>query len=126
MLETVYYAGNMPPWYRFALNCSTLVGAMFGQIVLGVLADKLGRKKVYGLELLLVIMASIGFAASAAGVNDSMSIIGWLTFWRFYMGCGIGADVGAIHGFVLISVVYYQLRRIRWGPYSSLQIEKTC
>ncbi|MCJ1393914.1 hypothetical protein MMC18_006790 [Xylographa bjoerkii] len=92
MLNTVYYAGQMPPWHKFALNCSTLVGAMFGQITLGIMADKLGRKKVYGFELLLVIMASVGFAATSTGVNNSMSIIGWLSFWRFCMGCGIGAD----------------------------------
>jgi len=93
MLDTLYWAGKMPTWYFFALNCSTLVGAMFGQVFLGVLGDVLGRKKVYGFELLIVIMASLGFASAASGVNDSMSIIGWLTFWRFIMGCGIGSDV---------------------------------
>ena len=92
MLAIVYWEGTLPIRYQLAMNVSTLVGSMVGQVVFGILADVHGRKKIYGLELLVTITASLGFAASSTGVNNSMSLIGWLIFWRFLMGIGIGAD----------------------------------
>lgn len=74
------------------MNTATLIGSMVGQIVFGTLADRYGRRKMYGLELIVVITASLGFATASTGVNNSMSIIGLLTFWRLVMGVGIGAD----------------------------------
>ena len=55
---------------------------MFGQVTFGILADRYGRRKVYGLELLVTICASLGFATASSGVNNSMSLIGFLIFWR--------------------------------------------
>jgi MFS family permease len=92
MIGIVYYGGMVPPSYQFALNVATLLGSMFGQVLFGILADKYGRRKMYGLELVVTIIASLGFALSAPGVNNSMSIIGLFIFWRLVMGCGIGAD----------------------------------
>ena len=92
MISIVYWRGEIPTSYQLALNCATLLGSMFGQILFGILADKYGRRKMYGLELVITIIASLGFAASAPGVNASMSIIAWFIFWRLVMGMGIGAD----------------------------------
>jgi PHS family inorganic phosphate transporter-like MFS transporter len=92
MIGIVYWEGTLPQNLQFALNVSTLLGSMLGQVVFGILADKYGRRKMYGLELLITITASLGFASASAGVNGSMSIVGWLIFWRLVMGWGIGAD----------------------------------
>ncbi len=92
MISTVYWGGSFPSRYHFALNASTLLGSMLGQILFGVLADRYGRRKMYGLELVVTIIASLGFAASANGVFGSMSLIAWFIFWRLVMGVGIGAD----------------------------------
>ena len=92
MISTVYWKGSIPTNYQFALNASTLLGSMFGQVVFGILADKYGRRKMYGLELVVTIIASLGFAGAATGVFGSMSIIAWFIFWRLVMGAGIGAD----------------------------------
>lgn len=92
MLGTVYWDGDLPLRYQFAINVSTLLGSMIGQIVFGILADIYGRRKMYGLELIVTIVASLGFAASSTGVNNSMSIIAWLIFYRLLMGASIGAD----------------------------------
>lgn len=74
------------------MNVSTLLGSLIGQILFGILADRYGRRTMYGLELVVTIVASLGFAAASPGVNDSMSMIAWLIFWRIIMGVGIGAD----------------------------------
>ena len=55
---------------------------MVGQITFGILADRYGRRKVYGLELVVIIGASLGFATASSGVNNSMSLIAFLIFWR--------------------------------------------
>ena len=65
---------------------------MVGQVVLGYLADRVGRRKVYGLELAFTILASFGLATASQGAFDSMSLIGILIFWRLVMGIGIGSD----------------------------------
>jgi MFS transporter, PHS family, inorganic phosphate transporter len=92
MLGTVYWEGEMPVKYQAALNCATLVGSMLGQVLFGVLADRFGRRRIYGLELVVTITASLGMASASTGVNRSMSLIAWLLFWRCLMGVGIGAD----------------------------------
>lgn len=74
------------------MNTATLLGSMIGQLVFGFLADRYGRRKMYGLELIVTIMASLGLATASTGLNNSMSLIGLLIFWRLVMGIGIGAD----------------------------------
>jgi MFS transporter, PHS family, inorganic phosphate transporter len=43
---------------------------------------------MYGLELLMVIFATLGVAMSATGAKGSMNIMAWLIFWRLVMGIG--------------------------------------
>jgi Sugar (and other) transporter len=88
ILEIVYWNGKMPQSYETALIISTLVGTLIGQILFGFLADMYGRRKMYGLELLIVISATLGVAMSATGADGSMDIMGWLLFWRIMMGIG--------------------------------------
>lgn len=82
----------MPAGYRLGMNIATLVGSMIGQVVFGFLADRYGRRKMYGLELIITIAACLGFATASTGVHGSMSLIALLIFWRLVMGIGIGAD----------------------------------
>ncbi len=70
----------------------TLAGSAVGQLVFGILADKFGRRRLYGLELAVVIFATIGMAEASTGMNNSMDIMGWIIFWRFFIGLGIGAE----------------------------------
>lgn len=92
MLATVYWGGTLPTSFNFGVNVSTLLGSILGQITFGILADMYGRRKMYGLELIATIVASLGLAASSTGVNNSMSLFGWLIFYRLLMGVSIGAD----------------------------------
>lgn len=59
----------------------------------GYLADVLGRKKMYGTELLIIVFCTItsSLAANTASPNG-LTVIGMLIFWRFLLGVGIGGD----------------------------------
>ena len=92
MLSIIYWGGEFPTRYKLGMNTATLLGSMIGQVVFGVLADRYGRRNMYGLELIVTITASLGLATASTGLNNSMSLIGLLIFWRLVMGVGIGAD----------------------------------
>ncbi|PVH95353.1 inorganic phosphate transporter 1-4 /Pi cotransporter [Periconia macrospinosa] len=83
---------SLPPGIKTAMMCSTLAGTMIGQIVFGFAADFLGRRKMYGLELVIIIVGTMLMLMSSNGEHNSMAIEGWLIAWRAVMGLGIGAD----------------------------------
>lgn len=66
------------------IGSSALIAAFVGALVFGALADRLGRKAIYGLEL--IIMA-IGALLSAFAPT-----LTWLIVVRFILGIGIGGD----------------------------------
>lgn len=94
MLGYVYWGhpSLMPHGFETALSIVTLGGALLGQIAFGVGADIWGRRKMYGLELLILTFTTIGVATSSPGVEGSMSIEALLLVWRFFMGVGLGGD----------------------------------
>lgn len=59
---------------------------MVGQIGFGFAADILGRRKMYGLELVIVIVGTMLLLMSSNGEKNSMAIGGWLITWRAIMG----------------------------------------
>ncbi|KIK62381.1 hypothetical protein GYMLUDRAFT_41813 [Collybiopsis luxurians FD-317 M1] len=72
------------------VKVATPVGTLVGQLLFGWLADVIGRKKMYGFELMIIIFATFAQALSANG--PAVTIIGVLVVWRFLMGIGIGGD----------------------------------
>ena len=66
------------------IGSSALIAAFLGALVFGALADRLGRKAIYGIEL--IIMA-IGALLSAVAPT-----LTWLIIVRFILGIGIGGD----------------------------------
>ncbi|KAF2401616.1 MFS general substrate transporter [Trichodelitschia bisporula] len=92
MLQIVYWNGNMPAANEVLINLSLLVGTFFGQLVFGVLADRYGRKRMYGIELLILIVANLFMALTSKGLLRSTNRLAWIAAWRFIMGIGIGAD----------------------------------
>ncbi len=67
-----------------AISSAVLFGAFVGAMIFGHIADRWGRKKVYGLELAIMIVFTI---LSALSVNYVMMII-----TRFIVGIGVGGD----------------------------------
>ena len=66
------------------INSMTLLGAFVGAIVYGRLADRVGRKKIYGLEAAIMVVAAIASALSPGVV--------FLIVCRFVLGLGVGGD----------------------------------
>ncbi|KAL9114754.1 MAG: hypothetical protein Q9227_001433 [Pyrenula ochraceoflavens] len=56
------------------------------------MADKYGRKKMYGVELMVIIGGTLGVVMCSTGANNSMDIYAWLIWWRVVVGIGVGAD----------------------------------
>ncbi|EWY84203.1 hypothetical protein FOYG_13967 [Fusarium oxysporum NRRL 32931] len=76
----------------------TLTGTILGMLLMGHLADRSGRKKWYGAELTILIVATIGMVQASEGytavkiTRSSMNIYSWIAWWRFLLGFGIGAE----------------------------------
>ncbi|KAL2199699.1 major facilitator superfamily domain-containing protein [Corynascus similis CBS 632.67] len=78
-------------WCGLIINLFTLLGSVVGQLLFGYLADRYGRTRLYGIELVLVIVSTIGIATTSNGYGD-LSFLALFTWWRFVMGVGIGAE----------------------------------
>lgn len=93
MLGYVFWTdGKIPQTSDTAVKLATSAGTVVGQLGFGWLADVLGRKHVYGFELIFVIWATL--AQALVGQSPGMEITGILTFWRVLMGIGIGTAKG--------------------------------
>ncbi|KAF7424368.1 Inorganic phosphate transporter pho84 [Pleurotus ostreatus] len=91
MLGYVYGKGQkLNPDQDLGVKVATPVGTLVGQLLFGWLADLVGRKRMYGVELMIMIIATFGQALSGSG--PAVHVIGALIVWRFIMGVGIGGD----------------------------------
>ncbi|KAI4998785.1 hypothetical protein ZWY2020_054127 [Hordeum vulgare] len=82
--------GTMPVRINNMVTGVALVGTLMGQLVFGYFGDKLGRKRVYGITLVLMAACAIGSGLSFG--RDPGAVIGTLCFFRFWLGFGIGGD----------------------------------
>ncbi|KAL1797291.1 hypothetical protein ACET3X_003897 [Alternaria dauci] len=89
-----------------AIKLATSAGTVLGQVGFGTLADIVGRKKMYGLELILIIVATL--AQSLTGPGPGTSIVGLIIFWRVLMGIGIGGD------YPLSSIITSEFATTKW------------
>ncbi|KIW17858.1 hypothetical protein PV08_05053 [Exophiala spinifera] len=92
MIAYVYWHDEVSSFRLTCINIATLAGTLLGQVAFGYLADRNGRKKMYGIELVLLIGSTLGVVMSSRGYNGSMSIYSWLIWWRLMVGIGVGAD----------------------------------
>ncbi len=76
----------MPTNSDTAIKVATSAGTVVGQLGFGALADIVGRKRMYGLELIVIIFATLAQALSSS--SNSMNIVGVIIFWRVLMGIG--------------------------------------
>ncbi|KAF5736752.1 inorganic phosphate transporter 1-7-like isoform X1 [Tripterygium wilfordii] len=97
LLGRIYYhiegaekPGSLPPRVAAAVNGVALCGTLAGQLFFGWLGDKLGRKKVYGLTLILMIVCSVASGLSFG--SSPKGVMATLCFFRFWLGFGIGGD----------------------------------
>ncbi|KAN0132903.1 inorganic phosphate transporter [Lactarius tabidus] len=91
MLGYIYDKNNqLEPGVDFGLKIASPVGNLVGQVLFGWLADRVGRKRMYGIELMVIVTST--FAQAIAGAGPTVHIVGVITLWRFIMGVGIGGD----------------------------------
>ncbi|KAL5711832.1 Low affinity inorganic phosphate transporter 1 [Ranunculus cassubicifolius] len=97
LLGRIYYhvdghekPGSLPPDIAAAVNGVALCGTLAGQLFFGWLGDKMGRKRVYGMTLLIMVICSFGSGLSFSA--ERKSVIATLCFFRFWLGFGIGGD----------------------------------
>ncbi|TFK88822.1 inorganic phosphate transporter [Polyporus arcularius HHB13444] len=75
---------------EIGIKIATPAGVLLGQLLFGWLGDVLGRKRIYGMELAVIMVATFGQALTAPA--PAINVVGVLIFWRFVMGIGIGGD----------------------------------
>ncbi|CZT04794.1 related to high-affinity phosphate permease, phosphate-repressible [Rhynchosporium graminicola] len=98
--------GILPMQVNTAIKAATSGGAVVGQLGFGWLADKVGRRKMYGVELAIIITATL--AQSLAAPSQAVTMTGLLIFWRVVMGIGIGGD------YPLSAVITSEFAPTRW------------
>jgi PHS family inorganic phosphate transporter-like MFS transporter len=100
------HPGKIPSNADTAIKIATSTGTVVGQVSFGILADIVGRKKMYGMELILIIFATL--AQSLSAHSPACSIVGVIVFWRVLMGIGIGGD------YPLSSIITSEFATTRW------------
>ncbi|KAH0835630.1 major facilitator superfamily domain-containing protein [Lanmaoa asiatica] len=81
---------TLTTWQIAGLKVATPAGNLIGQLLFGWLADSLGRKRMYGVELVIMIVATFGQAVSGQG--PGLNIVYILIVWRVILGVGVGGD----------------------------------
>ncbi|HEV2614106.1 MAG TPA: MFS transporter [Gammaproteobacteria bacterium] len=75
---------HLTTWQLATLNGASLAAAAFGAIIFGTLSDKLGRKKMYGIEVAILFTGAI--------LSSLAPSFWFLLAARIVVGFGIGGD----------------------------------
>ena len=110
MLGFIYWHDATKSTHETVFIDATAAGCIVGMISFGLLADIFGRRKMYGWELVVLMVGTMGVVMSSTGYvpldpsSDedsgsidyssfgSMDVQAWLLFWRFLTGIGIGGE----------------------------------
>ncbi|OZJ06713.1 hypothetical protein BZG36_00401 [Bifiguratus adelaidae] len=65
--------------------------------------DDIGRSKIYGFELLIIILATL-CSAMAGSAAVGVGAVGFLGFWRLILGIGWGQLAGALADIILLAI----------------------
>lgn len=129
MLGFVYWYDATDSSHESVFNHATVAGCVVGMVVFGILADLLGRRKVYGYGTVVLMVGTMGLVLSSTGyvpldqANSenlgsidfssfgSMDIQSWLLFFRFISGVGVGSS------YPLDSVIASEYAPTLWRPW---------
>ena len=81
LLKPIWHVGTVE---ESLVTSTALLAAAFGALLFGRVADMVGRKRIYGVEVLVLAAGAIGCAFAPN--------IWWLIGLRFILGVGIGGD----------------------------------
>ncbi|CAH8389975.1 unnamed protein product [Eruca vesicaria subsp. sativa] len=92
MISHIYYHGDSISTPVLSISYAiALLGTATGQLVFGYLGDRVGRRRVYGFCLIIMILSSFGCGFSVCTTRRSCVLVS-LGFFRFILGLGIGSD----------------------------------
>ncbi|KAG9223299.1 hypothetical protein CCMSSC00406_0000012 [Pleurotus cornucopiae] len=93
MLQYRLYGGNhLPANLEGFVKAGANIGSVIGQFAFGYAADALGRKAVYGKELMLIIIATILTLTTPTGTLSPDGCLIYLGVFRILLGIGVGGD----------------------------------
>ncbi|KIK05299.1 hypothetical protein K443DRAFT_675254 [Laccaria amethystina LaAM-08-1] len=93
MLQYRLYGGHsLPTNLEGFLKAGANIGSVIGQFGFGYAADSLGRKAVYGKELMLIILATILSISTPTGTLSPNNCLIYLAMFRILLGIGVGGD----------------------------------
>ncbi|KAG6901044.1 hypothetical protein C0995_001583 [Termitomyces sp. Mi166 len=93
MLQYRLYGGHsLPANLEGFMKAGANIGSVIGQFLFGYLADALGRKAIYGKELMLIIFATILTLTTPTGSLSPDSCLIYLGVIRIVLGIGVGGD----------------------------------
>jgi PHS family inorganic phosphate transporter-like MFS transporter len=106
LLKPIWHVGKLE---EGLVESTALLAAAIGALLFGRVADMVGRKRIYGVEVLVLDAGAIACAFSAN--------IWWLIGFRFILGIGIGGDypvsatimseyAGKAHRGMLVTLVF--------------------
>ena len=82
---------KVPPVDNSIMLAIALLGTAIGQLVFGWLGDRVGRRRVYGIALMIMVLSSIGSGFSICTTRKNCVLVS-LGLFRFLLGLGIGGD----------------------------------
>ena len=106
LIGYAFFGGVLPATLDTSIKLATAAGAVIGQFGFGWLADHVGRKRMYGIELMLMIIGAVGQAVSGSG--PAVEVVGVVIFYRVVMGLGVGGD------YPLSAVITAEFATTRW------------
>ncbi|KAK7063415.1 MFS inorganic phosphate transporter [Favolaschia claudopus] len=93
MLQYRLYGGHeLPAAREGVLKASANIGSVAGQFLFGYFADAIGRKAIYGKELMLIIFATIMCMTTPTGSLKPDDSLIYLSVFRIILGIGVGGD----------------------------------
>jgi PHS family inorganic phosphate transporter-like MFS transporter len=93
MLQYRLYGGKaLPAGLQGFIKAAANIGSVIGQFSFGYMADTLGRKAIYGKELMLIIFATIMCISDPTDVLSPDGALIWLGVFRIILGIGVGGD----------------------------------
>ncbi|XP_074286773.1 putative inorganic phosphate transporter 1-9 [Silene latifolia] len=93
LLGRIYYPHSkylIPPVVISTMLGVALLGTIIGQLIFGRLGDLIGRRRVYGIALALMVLSSFGCGFSVC--TSRTCVLVSFSFFRFILGIGIGGD----------------------------------
>ena len=91
IMSKVPYQQVLTDELKSTVKTTALIGAIVGQLGFGAVADLIGRRVVFIVTCLLVILGAI-LSSTVVDIAGPFGIYSQLCLWRFLLGVGVGGE----------------------------------